>query len=524
MSLVTRRELLGHAGALGLGVAFLPHAARVVRAGETGRPARGETPDGVVLEVVESGGLSHYSYFLADTRAGVAAVIDPRRDVAAYLKLAEEHGVTITLAIETHVHADFVSGARELADRTGTAKIAASVEGGAAYGFPVDRKLKDGDTLNVGSIRLRAIHTPGHTPEHLSYVASTKKEDRPWSLFTGDFLFIGSIGRPDLMGVKNTEGLAQKLYQSVRTAYADLPDALPIHPAHGPGSPCGANIQKPKGTPTLGRERDANPYWRIEDQADFVEALLAAQPPIPYYWPRMKQVNAAGPKVLGDRPAPEALAPAAFEKLIAGGDVQLVDTQLMFGYAGGHIRGATDLGYNEVMSLWGGWTLDYDKPIALVVPETADAEGPRDWLARVDLTEVQGFLKGGMTAWVKSGRPFDSFQTMSVREVHETFPTDAMQLLDVRQPSEWDMGHVKGAKYIFLPELPKRLNELDRSKPVVVYCGNGYRATLGASLLRQNGFDARTVPGSWDAWTAAGLPVQTPRSPGKPSDTTRRSA
>ncbi|WP_442507584.1 MBL fold metallo-hydrolase [Novipirellula sp. SH528] len=519
MTTFNRREVLQHAGAFGLGTVLLTKAGAVARAGENSNATR--PPQHIVLETIKAGGLSHYSYFLGDKNAGVAVVIDPRRDVQVYLDLAEKHGLTITHAVETHVHADFVSGSRELADRTGTARIVASIEGDPGYGFKVDRPIRDGDEVTVGSIKLRGIHTPGHTPEHMSYLASSKGSGQAWALFTGDFLFIGSVGRPDLMGVKNTDSLAKSLYQSVQNAFTQLPGELTIYPAHGPGSPCGAGIKAPEGDPTLAKERQGNPYWRMKNQEMFIEALLSAQPPVPYYWPRMKKINAAGPEILGGTPQVQRLKPDAFDKVIQSNGMQLLDTRLMQAFAGGHIRGAMNIGYNEVLSMWGGWMLDPDRPIAIIKPAEGNFDDPLDWLSRVGLTNVKVALDGDMKAWINSGRKFDSFQTMSVHDVNQRFPTDQMTLLDVRQPSEWDMGHIAGAQYMFLPEIPKRMGELDKNKPVVVYCGNGYRASVAVSVLRANGFDARTVPGSWDAWTAAGYESLKPNKPGKASDTTR---
>jgi hydroxyacylglutathione hydrolase len=512
----SRREFIHHSGAVGLGLAFLPAWGSVAQAST----AATRPPRHVVLETIKAGGLSHYSYFLGDREAGVAVVIDPRRDVDVYLALAEKHGLTITHAIETHIHADFVSGARELAARSGTAKVVASVEGDASYGFSVDRKVRNGDDLSVGSIRLKAIHTPGHTPEHMSYMASSA-DGRPWALFTGDFLFVGSVGRPDLMGVENTDALAKALFHSVQNAFSELPGELMIYPAHGPGSPCGAGIKAPDGDPTLASERRGNPYWRMKPESVFIEALLNAQPPVPYYWPRMKETNAAGPEVLGKTPVPQLLGPKEFAKFLQTDGAQLLDTRMMQAYAGGHISGAINIGYNEVMSMWGGWVLDPKRPVALVKPAEGNLSDPVNWLSRVGLVNVEVALDGDFAAWVNTGRPFESFQTMSIHDVQKTFPTDKMTLLDVRQPAEWDMGHLPGARYMFLPEIPKRLSELDKSKPVIVYCGNGYRASVGASLLRQAGFDARTVPGSWDAWIAADYPFEKPDSPGLASDTRR---
>lgn len=520
MTQLTRREIFAHAGALGLGAMLLPRTGTLAWANTAAENVK--TPEGIVLETIEAGGIAHYSYFLADTKAGTAVVIDPRRDVDVYLELAKEHGLRITHAIDTHIHADFISGTRELAARSQTAAICASVEGDATYGFSIDHPLRHGDTIKVGRVTLRAIHTPGHTPEHMSFVAySTDAPERPWALFTGDFLFVGSIGRPDLMGVENTEQLAEALFKSVGSALTDLPDGVLIYPAHGPGSPCGANIQPSDGSPTLGAERQGNPYWQMKDQEQFIKSLLMAQPPVPYYWPRMKKINAAGPEILHGKKAPEKLDPAAFKTLLARDGVQLLDTRSVHAFAGGHIDQAINIGYSETISMWGGWVLDPDRPIALVNPPGSDAAGPVDWLARVGLTNVEGVLDGGMQRWVITGHRFQSFPTKSIHELHEQQGSDAFQLVDVRQPSEWDKGHLSGAQYLFLPEIPARLDELDRNKPVVVYCGTGYRASVGASLLRKAGFDARSVPGSYDAWIARGLPVVRPQTIGKASDTKR---
>lgn len=517
MTHVNRREILQHSAALGLGTVLLPATGRLHAAESQST----QVPAGIVLETVVSGGLSHYSYFLADPERGQAVVIDPRRDVQVYLDLASRYGVTITHAIETHIHADFVSGARELAAQSGTAKVAASAEGNASYGYRVDRLLKDGDRITAGRIVLQAIHTPGHTPEHLSFVAGSQGRGRPWALFTGDFLFVGSVGRPDLMGVENTDQLAKKLHDSVHSAFRELPGELTIYPAHGPGSPCGAGIQKPEGDPTLARERKGNPYWRMNDQQVFIEALLRAQPPIPYYWPRMKQINTAGPEVLNGSLQPQMMKPAQFDQFVASGNVQVLDTRSQFAFAGGHIRGSWNIGYNEVMSMWGGWILAPETPIALIKPAQGSVDDPVAWLSRVGLTNVAVALDGDLSPWVKSGRPFDSYETMSVHEVHRRLGDESYTLLDVRQPSEWDQGHLPGARYLFLPEILRRHQQLDKSKPVVVYCGNGYRASIGASVLRSLGYDARTVPGSWDAWKAAGYDTVRPAKPGLASDTTR---
>lgn len=515
----TRREFLEHTGAFGLGALFLPVSAGVARAKDAKGAEAAKIP-GLVFEQIEAGGISHYSYFIGDAVTGTAAVIDPRRDVDTYVELAEKHRLTITHAIETHVHADFVSGSRELADRTGAA-IYASVEGGAKYGFQVT-PVRHGDELKVGNVVFRAIHTPGHTPEHMSYLASLRgRPSESWGLFTGDFLFAGAVGRPDLMGVANTGRLAESLYESLQTAFQDLPDAVPIYPAHGPGSPCGAGIVERDGVPTLGVERQSNPALQFDDERSFIDDLLFKQPPVPYYWPRMKVINAEGPEVLGDLPIPKPLKPKDFKARVEKGGVQLLDTRHMLGFGGGHVAGALNIGYSASISMWGGWLLDPDKPIALVLPPGGEAREVVAWLVRVGLTDFAAVLDGGMDAWVQAGESFEALDQLSVHRLRERMAKDDLVVLDVRQPSEWDQGHLPEARYMFLPEIPKRMRELDRSKPLAVYCGTGYRASIAASLLKRAGFDISNVPGSFGGWLMAGYDVAVPAKPGKASDTRR---
>ena len=518
-STTSRRGFLSHAGALGLGTAFLPFTASVARAAS---PKQADLPKipGLIFEKFEAGGISHYSYFIGDPISGTALIIDPKRDVDDYLALAEKHRLKITHSFETHIHADFVSGSRELAHRTGAAACA-SIEGDAKYGFPI-QPLRDGTVIDVGNIRLKAIHTPGHTPEHMSFLASTRSEPKKsWALFTGDFLFAGSVGRPDLMGVENTDALAHKLYDSLQNSYKDLPDSLPIFPAHGPGSPCGAGILQRDGVATLGIERESNPAMQFSDPEAFIKDLLRTQPPIPYYWPSMKVVNAKGPEILGALTAPQALGPKEFKNLIAGEGIQLLDTRNMLGFGGGHIAGALNIGHSPSVSMWGGWLLDPKRPIAMVTP----AQGPPlevvRWLVRVGLEKFAGILNGGMDAWTKEAGDFTTVKQMSVHDLNKQTNNTNLQILDVRQPTEWDQGHLPNARYMFLPEIEKRMGELEKSKPVVVYCGTGYRASIASSLLKRGGFDVSSVPGSFEGWLAAGYDVVVPDSAGKASDTRR---
>jgi len=474
--------------------------------------------DAVVFETVRTDGLAHLSYLIGDRSSGRAAVIDPRRDVDVYLELAGRRGLTITHAVETHIHADFVSGSRELAARTGTARIHVSVEGGAHYGF-AHEPLRHGSRVDLGTVTLTAMHTPGHTPEHMAYLAAER--GNPWGFFSGDFLFADSVGRPDLLGAAQTPGLAKALFRSLRTALAPLPDAMPLYPAHGAGSPCGANICDRQST--IGHERRHNPALQFADEAAFIDWVLRTAPPMPHYYPRMKRVNARGPEVLNGLPGVECLEPPEFRRRLAAGGVQLIDNRDMLAFGGGHIAGAWNIGPRPELSLWAGWMLDPEKPIALVLPRDGDLPEVLRQFLRVGFTRFAGSLRGGMDAWLSAGLPVQGLAQAPVQELNQLAPPRAFQLLDVRSPREWDEGHIPGARYLFLGELPEKLKSLNPDKPAAVYCASGYRSSLAASLLQASGFkDVRNVPGSYAAWTAAGFPVVKPaESNRKASDTER---
>jgi hydroxyacylglutathione hydrolase len=467
---------------------------------------------------VRTDGLAHLSYLIGDRSSGRAAVLDPRRDVDVYLELARRHHLTISHAVETHIHADFVSGSRELAARTGTAKIHVSVEGDARYGF-AHEPLRDGSRLELGAVTLTAMHTPGHTPEHLAYLARVK--DKPWGIFSGDFLFADSVGRPDLLGAAQTPGLAKALFRSLRTALIALPDALLLYPAHGAGSPCGANICDRQST--IGHERRHNPALQFTDESKFIDWVLGTAPPMPRYYPRMKKINAQGPDILNGLPAVECLEPRAFQRLLAAGDVQLIDNRQMLAFGGGHIAGALNLGPRAELSLWVGWMLDEALPITLVLPRDEDLPEVLRQFLRVGFTKFAGCLKGGMEAWVTSGLPVQALTQVPVHELNKLLPPRDFQLLDVRMPGEWDEGHIPGARFLFVGDLPEKLRDLNPDKPVVLYCATGYRSSLAASLLQARGFKrVQNVPGSYTAWTAAGFPVVKPTNINRKASETER--
>src|SRR5213594_1272060 len=440
----------------------------------------------LVFKTIQTEGIAELSYLVGDDDAGIAAVFDPRADCDVYVEAAREAGVAITHIFETHIHADLVSGSRELCARVESAKIYNSSEGGAEYGFDRE-KVNDGDRFEFGEVLVTARHTPGHTPEHLSYLlADVDHPDEPWGILTGDSLFVSSAGRPDLLGEKHTKQLAEQQFHTLRDFYLKMPDHIMIFPNHGAGSPCGADIGA-RLTSTIGYERRHNKFLQFDDVKKFTDYALATAPPVPTYYPRMKKVNANGPEVLGSLPRVPGLPPKAFKAAVEKKSAQLVDVRTMLAFGGGHIAGALNIGGSPILSIWAGWMLDPEKPILLVLEDDEELERIVRLFVRTGYTKFAGYLIGGMKAWHAAGFPLERIGQMSVHELNEW--RSSLQVIDVRSPGEWRRGHVPGAHHVYVPELGKRMGELDRDKPTAVYCGSGYRASIATSMLKQHGFN-----------------------------------
>ncbi|HEX7051229.1 MAG TPA: rhodanese-like domain-containing protein [Longimicrobiales bacterium] len=457
------------------------------------------------LEMIEAEGLAHLSYVFGDEEAGVCAVVDPRRDIDAYLAAARRHRARITAILETHIPSDFVSGSRELAARTG----APLYVGAGEYGF-AHRALHGGESIPLGRLRVRVLAAPGHTPEHVCYVVTDGAAGgAPVCVFTGDTLLRGEVGRPEPAGV-DAERLARALYRTLHHALLLLGDDVVVYPGRGRRGRRGGRTDGGPET-TIGDERRNNPRLAAATESEFVAALLASTRPTPTHYARLRALNARGPDVVGHLPNLPALDPHRLRAQIADGQVMVIDARGNEAYAGAHIAGALNLALRSPFPLWAGWLLDPAREIVLVVERPADIETVRRHLYRIGHDAIGGRLRGGMHRWIEAGLPFRYTAPISVHELRERIEDGEgrFQLVDVRCEDEWADGRIPGARNIPLPALVDRPDTLDRGRPVVVYAGAGYRASIAVGILERGGFQrVRIVPGGMLAWRAAGFPVE----------------
>jgi hydroxyacylglutathione hydrolase len=456
-------------------------------------------------------GLAVATYLVGDEKTGDAAVIDPTRDVDDLLDYARKNRLRVRHLIETHVHADFVSGCRELKARLDDEPdILCSGHGGPEWSPPhADRLVREGDSVALGSLRLAFIHTPGHTHEHVAVTLTdtSRSADVPWLLFTGDFLFVGDVGRPDLLGDAAKQGMARQLYQSLFEKLRPLPDFAEIFPAHGAGSLCGKALSSRRSS-TLGYERRFNPALAPKAEDQWVSDLLAGMPPAPPYFRRMKRVNRDGPSILGAEPPGRRPCTVREVADTAGGAGVVLDVRSKEAFAAAHVPGAINVPLGPNLPTWAGWVVPYDRPVVLVAESSVDVAEATCALTRIGLDDLRGYLDGGMEAWETAGNPLASLGTLNVHDLRKRLSGGGLAALDVRTDGEWAAGHIDGALHVHAGLLPGRLAEVPRDRPVAVVCGSGYRATVAASVLRRAGYtDVCNVIGGMMAWKAAGLPV-----------------
>lgn len=455
-------------------------------------------------------GLAQASYVLGCQASGDAIVIDPRRDIEDYLEIAEKEGLTIKYVTETHIHADFLSGSRELAAATG-AEMLLSDEGGPdwQYQFP-HTGLRDGDTFWVGNLEFQILHTPGHTPEHISFLLTdTPSGDNPIMIFTGDFVFVGDVGRPDLLeeaaGLANTkEPGARQMFHSLKK-FTALPDYVQVWPGHGAGSACGKALGAVPSS-TVGYEKLVNWALQIDDEDAFVQELLAGQPEPPRYFAMMKKLNKGGPEVLGGVPHPARLPLVRFQKLLDAG-VTLVDTRDKFAFAGGHIPGSLNIQDNADFSTWAGWMLDYDEPFMLVASDNR-IEDLTKALIRIGLDNTIGYIPD-LTYWSMSGHELETLDQITAQELFERYARDGLYIIDVRNQNEYDESHIPGAIKIQAGQIPDHLDLIPTDKPIVVHCLSGDRSSVAASYLLSKGFkNVINLTGGIRCWWEAELPLE----------------
>lgn len=458
-------------------------------------------------------GLAIASYVVGDERTGEAAVVDPTRDVDEFIRYANENDLHIKLILESHVHADFVSGARELKFRLGgEPQIHSSGLGGADWTPPyADHVVDDGDEVQVGSVRLKAVHSPGHTPEHVSWALydDTRSKDTPWLLFTGDFLFVGDVGRPDLLGEEAKKQLAHQLYASIFERLPSLPDITEIFPAHGAGSLCGKAISSRRSS-TVGFERRFNPALMKKPEDQWVRDLMADMPLAPPYFRRMKRVNKEGPKIIGpELPGQKRWSARDVHNRVCE-DCLILDVRSKESFAAAHIPNSINIPFSPNLPTWAGWVLPYDRPTLIVTDDAAYMPEVVTHLLRVGFDDVQGYLQGGMDAWETSGFPLTTLDTWSVQQLAERLESgsDRLTVLDVRTEKEWNSGHVDGAIHIHGGKLQEQFADVPRDKPVAVICGSGYRGSIAASFLKREGYeDVANIVGGMTAWNAVGYPT-----------------
>jgi hydroxyacylglutathione hydrolase len=462
--------------------------------------------------------LAQASYLLGCQATGEALVVDPNRRTEPYLKAAEAEGLRVTHVTETHIHADFVSGARELARQAG-ARLLLSDAGGDEWRYRYAAAdgaelLRDGSTFCVGRLALSVLHTPGHTPEHLTFlVTDTATATEPMGALTGDCIFVGDVGRPDLLEraarlAGTMETGARQLFRSLRR-FESLPEFLQIWPGHGAGSACGKALGAVPQS-TLGYERRFNWAFGISDEDEFVRAVLAGQPDPPRYFAQMKRINRDGPRVLGGLTRPPRLGADELAAAMADG-AAVVDTRPAREFVAGAVPGTIGIPAGRAFTTWAGWLLPYDRDLSLLVDDYTghDVDDLVRGLAGIGLDRVTSvFGSEVLTEWAASHGPLQTITAIGMRELAAAIGAGRGAVLDVRAPSEWAHGHLPGATNIPLGELEDRLDQLPRERPLVVHCQTGARAAIAASLLVAAGVqDVRLYSGGYAEWSAAGQPT-----------------
>jgi hydroxyacylglutathione hydrolase len=449
------------------------------------------------------GCLAHASYMLASESEAV--VVDPQRDVDIYLKAAEEQGVRIRHIFETHLHADFVSGHRELAERTG-ATIYIGPHGGARFARV---EVSDGFEVNVGKVRIQVLETPGHTPESICLVVTDQeKSAKPWAVLTGDTLFIGDVGRPDLSESHTPAELAGMLYDSLHNKLLKLPDDVLVYPAHGAGSLCGRNMRAERSS-TIATERLTNYALQIRSRQEFIRELTSKVPVRPEYFLQDAEINREGAAALSQLPDLTPISPLELKSMLDAG-VTALDVRPGDVFASGHVPNSINIALSGQFASWAGSAMGLSARPVLIADSAEQLQEARLRLARVGIEDARGYLQGGFPTWKEAGLPVADLLQISVETLRDWLRAGEAQLLDVRREGEWKAGHIKGALWSPLDTLGKSLPKADPNTLIAVHCKSGYRSAIACSVLQRAGFrNVANVIGGFDAWQAANLPFVT---------------
>ena len=449
------------------------------------------------------GCLAHASYMLGSE--GEAIVVDPQRDVEIYLEAADKHGLKITHIFETHLHADFVSGHIELAERTG-ARIHIGAKAGATFPHVA---MQDGSELRLGRLRINAIETPGHTPEGMCLIVTDEeKSARPWAVLTGDTLFIGDVGRPDLSKAHTPQQLAGLMYDSLHGKLLKLSDDVLVYPAHGAGSLCGRNMRAERSS-TIGTERLTNYALQIKSRDEFIRQLTENLPSRPEYFLQDAQINRSGAPALSELPELPPISVPELKTLLDQ-EVFVLDVRPNTDFAAAHVPGSVNIALSGQFASWAGTIMGLSARPVLIADTPEQYAEARLRLARVGIEDPRGFLQGGVAAWKRAGFPLAQMPQMTAEDLHHRMQGASTQVLDVRREGEWQSGHIEGAEWFPLDNFKVSAPEIDPTVPLVVHCQGGYRSMIACSLLLRAGAkDVINMSGGFDAWRKAGLPVET---------------
>lgn len=450
-------------------------------------------------------GLGHQSYFVLDTQNGEAAIVDPRRDIDIYVQAAQRAQARITHILETHIHNDYITGSRELAARTGATIVASAIDP-LHYEF---HPVREGDQFNVGSLAFTALATPGHTPEHVSYMLNEPGKEIPTALFSGGSLLAANAGRTDLLGKEMMLTLTRQQYHTLRRLLDTLPGQVRVYPTHGAGSFCMSTGNDSPRSTTIAQERLVNPAAIAKNEDEFIQRQIAGYSEYPAYYRHMGPTNREGPVVLGTLPTPAPLSPLEVQERMRSG-MPLVDGRRREAFASEHVPNALNIELDSSFGTYVGWTLPFNVPLMILIE---DEDGRREavvQLIRIGYERVEGYVDGGMQAWKAATLPTSQFEGIDLETFynrwsrHEPFVT-----LDVRRSDEWDAGHIPGALHIHVGDLVERLHELPTDQPIATICRTGHRAEIAASMIAATGRKVIAVRSGMEQWLRRGWPSTT---------------